>query len=1466
MRKFILSILTVLAVLGVQNVRADEPDVKRSATDESGLFYVECDYYAATDQYVITLTGIAADAYQIWDDTEEKYVDNPKLKDLVFPSEIHAKFLSYNKASGGDDLEDDFAYELAGNFFSSLDYRVVETITFEEGVTEIPDNFYATVSDEIMTDMWESYEADDASVLREIKFPTSVTKIGNKAFAGHLNLEKITFGSGLTTIGDNAFKAVHEYSMGGGGMGGMEPEEISVWHSRITELELPESLEKIGASAFQGLSQLKNLSLVGYLNEIGTNAFANTGIENLIAGIPMLSISTESPFASCPIKKLNILCGGTAEAFVAIVPAHLMHGVTSQFDVDFIPMPGVGEKCEGYIFNESCFDNSGVKSVKFLNEVEESPMYPSIDFQKNSFRNTYWFKTLDLAPVVCHGSVFFSEGAFQYSALETLTLNNHTNWIMANAFENTRIKSLEIPQFLNPMKDNTAEPMLIDEYAFYNAQQLESVRILGTIKSASTDNALSVSVFERCYKLTTVELPASLEIISTRAFCESGLTAFTGGADLKAMESYVFADCKSLEQVDLSATKVTKIGDYLFQNCKQLAEIKFPEGLETVNGYAFQNTGLTEVVVPANDVKAFAFCDMDNLEKISFTGKDFEKAKTNLLSGCKNLKVIDFGNVKEFEENCINGCPMVENLVIPAGAETINKDAFSDIAGQITTLTFNSNAMKDVEDISSSPFVYMEAALNFGKDARNVPAFAFSGMHISNSPELRADMKFAESAFEGCTIDSLNWHYNDIDTYPFKKATAVKLAFKDVKEIKKGLFSESSIGNLYLHGVETVGESAFEKAEIFNYFLNNTLIIPASVKEIKSNAFKGVVCGNLVFEKGEGLTIGTDAFCLAKDAGAFETIRSYYDKDHIPAAEGGFNIVDEVMTFYAGNCDDVSAYSSAPGWKDLNVKKWNGVSQYKYSFEIVGAKKERPIDFYEYAIYINSKPLAAADPIDCSNKAVLQFDSPCSGDMKLEKWADGTTDPGKYEITLASDTVIRIYVEEKEHDVKIDVRNPALSDVVRLYIAEDGGDWEEKTSSKVNSCSPVAILVELADIEHYSFNGWYDGTNDDANKIGDTEEEDVYYDATLYADVTVNKYDLTVEKDMMLCPECDTQLEELIVNEETSSYSIYRSVDYNAVVSVTAKGTEGAGYRYVLDYWADDAGNLVSRENPYVFNMPGYDVRLRPVMKAAGTFAVTVKSSDDALGTVTMTPASGAETEPGSGIFWEGSKIELNATSKGMHFGFKKWNDGSEENPHTITVSKAFEYVAEFRKDSFDITVKVEGIDAALVEVKGEGRYGYDDEVKLSYTLKDDHYTFDRWLGDTYSEDAEYKFNAEKTIEVRIVFVPKVYNITLVASPAEGGTVTGDATAPYKANLILKAVANEGYVFDGWEDDKEAAAERTVEVLGDATYTALFVKETETGVEDMQADRVQTVKVLRDGMLYIIRGDKVYDALGTQVR
>ena len=45
-----------------------------------------------------------------------------------------------------------------------------------------------------------------------------------------------------------------------------------------------------------------------------------------------------------------------------------------------------------------------------------------------------------------------------------------------------------------------------------------------------------------------------------------------------------------------------------------------------------------------------------------------------------------------------------------------------------------------------------------------------------------------------------------------------------------------------------------------------------------------------------------------------------------------------------------------------------------------------------------------------------------------------------------------------------------------------------------------------------------------------------------------------------------------------------------------------------------------------------------------------------------------------------------------------------------------------------------------------------------------------------------------------------------------------------------------------------------------------FIYPNTQDVEEVQGDKVQSTKVLRDGQLYIVVGDKMYDARGVEVR
>ena len=67
------------------------------------------------------------------------------------------------------------------------------------------------------------------------------------------------------------------------------------------------------------------------------------------------------------------------------------------------------------------------------------------------------------------------------------------------------------------------------------------------------------------------------------------------------------------------------------------------------------------------------------------------------------------------------------------------------------------------------------------------------------------------------------------------------------------------------------------------------------------------------------------------------------------------------------------------------------------------------------------------------------------------------------------------------------------------------------------------------------------------------------------------------------------------------------------------------------------------------------------------------------------------------------------------------------------------------------------------------------------------------------------------------------------------------------------------YTFIGWTPE-------ITEVTGNATYTALFETVSRTqDVEEVQSDNVPCTKVLIDGQIYILRGDKTYTIQGMEV-
>ncbi len=212
-----------------------------------------------------------------------------------------------------------------------------------------------------------------------------------------------------------------------------------------------------------------------------------------------------------------------------------------------------------------------------------------------------------------------------------------------------------------------------------------------------------------------------------------------------------------------------------------------------------------------------------------------------------------------------------------------------------------------------------------------------------------------------------------------------------------------------------------------------------------------------------------------------------------------------------------------------------------------------------------------------------------------------------------------------------------------------------------------------------------------------------------------------------------------------------------------------------------------------------------------------------------------------------GSYVEISATPN-YGYRFVKWDDGNTDNPRRVLVTDVAKYTAIFEPTNIGVNLYLRREytderyrwDAAQEygTVTGSGEYTYMGTATISATANE-HYIFTGWDdnndGIVDSTENPRQIVVDKTHDITAMYKGKEYTITMIATPEEYGDVyyeytTRNAssygsirqlTVEYKHKVKLHAVAETNCVFDYWEDNYPEA-DRTIEVLGNATYTAHF--------------------------------------------
>ena len=213
---------------------------------------------------------------------------------------------------------------------------------------------------------------------------------------------------------------------------------------------------------------------------------------------------------------------------------------------------------------------------------------------------------------------------------------------------------------------------------------------------------------------------------------------------------------------------------------------------------------------------------------------------------------------------------------------------------------------------------------------------------------------------------------------------------------------------------------------------------------------------------------------------------------------------------------------------------------------------------------------------------------------------------------------------------------------------------------------------------------------------------------------------------------------------------------------------------------------------------------------AAIPYTVTVSANPTSAGTVS-----------GGGVYYYGDVAVLYAEAY-SGYEFVGWSDGSNENPHDVTVTGNASYIATFSQAGATYyTVSTYVSPAEAGSVTGAGTYPEGTSVTLT-AVANDGYSFNQWNDGSTQNPRTFTLN--NNMSFTAYFNAQQYTVTVNATPAAGGTVSGGGSYSYGQTAVLTATPNTNYQFLRWGDGI-VDNPRHVTVTGNVTYNALFLSE-----------------------------------------
>jgi len=223
-----------------------------------------------------------------------------------------------------------------------------------------------------------------------------------------------------------------------------------------------------------------------------------------------------------------------------------------------------------------------------------------------------------------------------------------------------------------------------------------------------------------------------------------------------------------------TAYRVVSISDNAFKDCTELTSVIFKAELISIGKSAFENTGLTSIVIPEaiTVINESTFAGCSSLTNITLSSATTSIGKSAFANSGLTSIVIPEG-VTTINESTFYGCASLASVTLSSASTSIGKSAFANSG--LTSIVIPEGVTTINESTFSGCASLTSVALpsKLGSIGNN----AFKNSGITSLDLTKTTKSIGNSAFEGCTgLKTVNYSYEvaSIGTDAFKGCTALE--------------------------------------------------------------------------------------------------------------------------------------------------------------------------------------------------------------------------------------------------------------------------------------------------------------------------------------------------------------------------------------------------------------------------------------------------------------------------------------------------------------------------------------------------------------------------------------------------------------------------------------------------------------------------------------------------------------------